>query len=62
MNIEKDIRIRLESIVKPEFVDTWLNASNPAFNGKKPIELIHENNTDPIYRMLYVLESGEPLS
>lgn len=62
IDIEKDIRTRLERLIKTEFVDSWLNSPNPAFDNKKPIDLIHENDTDKLYKMLYILESGEPLS
>jgi hypothetical protein len=59
--IANDIRSRLERLIKPEFVDAWLNSPNASFNGKKPIELIINGDTNSLYRMLYVLESGEPL-
>lgn len=61
-NIENDIRSRLEKlIVEPESIEVWLNSPNKAFNNKKPIDLIREKDTNQLYRMLYVLESGEPL-
>lgn len=61
-NIENDIRVRLERLIKPEFIDSWLNTTNKAFNNKRPIDLILEQNLDPLYKMIYILESGEPLS
>lgn len=61
IDIEKDIRTRLVELIKPEFIEVWLNSPNVAFENKKPIDLINEGHTDPIYRMLYILESGEPL-
>lgn len=61
-NLEKDIRTRLEQLIKPEFIDSWLDTPNLAFGYKRPIDLINENDTDKLYRMLYILESGEPLS
>jgi hypothetical protein len=60
-DIENDIRSRLERLIEPEFIDSWLNSPNTGFKGKKPIELIIDGDTNSIYRMLYVLESGEPL-
>jgi hypothetical protein len=60
--LEKDIRTRLERLIKPEFIDSWLDTPNLAFGYKRPIDLINENDTDKLYRMLYILESGEPLS
>jgi hypothetical protein len=61
-NIENDIRSRLERLIlEPESIEVWLNSPNKAFNNKKPIDLIREKDTNQLYRMLYVLESGEPL-
>lgn len=61
-DIENDIRSRLERLIaKPESIEVWLNSPNKTFNNKKPIELIREKDTNQLYRMLYVLESGEPL-
>lgn len=59
---EDDIRTRLKRLIKPEFIDSWLNTPNLAFGYKRPIDLIQENDTDKLDRMLYILESGEPLS
>lgn len=61
-DLEKDIRTRLEGLIKSEFIDSWLNTPNTAFEDKKPIELIRTKEIDKLYKMLYVLESGEPLS
>lgn len=60
-DIENDIRSRLERLIEPEFIDSWLNSPNSAFGNKKPIDLIINGDTNSIYRMLYVLETGEPL-
>jgi len=60
-DIENDIRSRLERLIEPQFIDSWLNSPNAGFNGKKPIELIIDGDTNQLYRMLYVLETGEPL-
>lgn len=66
-DIENDIKIRyiktrLETLIsEPELIDSWLNSPNSAFGNKKPIELIIDGDTNSIYRMLYVLETGEPL-
>jgi len=61
--IENDIRSRLEKLIEftPENIELWLNSPNAAFQNKKPIDLISEKDTNQLYRMLYVLESGEPL-
>lgn len=62
MNETNDIRIRLERLIKPEFIDSWLHTPNLAFGYKRPIDLIETNDTDKLHKMLYILESGEPLS
>ena len=54
------IRQRLEEVLVVEHVDTWLNAPNPRFDNRKPSELIENGEYEPILRLLYRLESGEP--
>lgn len=61
-DIEDDIRTRLERLIKSEFIDSWLDTPNLALGYKRPIDLINEKDTDKLHRMLYILESGEPLS
>lgn len=61
-HIENDIRTRLERLIKPEFIDSWLNTANKALNNQRPIDLIHKGDTQRLYSMIYALESGEPLS
>jgi hypothetical protein len=56
-----DIITRLERLIKPEFIDPWLNTPNKALDNEKPIDLIHQGDTQRLHKMLYVLESGEPL-
>ena len=62
VTFNNDIRTRLERLIKPEFIDSWLDTPNLAFGYKRPIDLINENDLDKLHKMLYVLESGEPLS
>jgi uncharacterized protein (DUF2384 family) len=62
IDLKNDIRIRLKQLIKPEFIESWLNTPNLAFGYKRPIDLINENDLDKLHNMLYVLESGEPLS
>lgn len=58
---ELSLRIKLEDLFDETKVDTWLHKPNKAFDNKRPIDLIHEGNTGPIYKMIYIWESGEPL-
>jgi uncharacterized protein (DUF2384 family) len=55
-----EFKEKLSSIVKEEYVNDWLQTPNKAFNGKKPIDLVNEGNFDPLFEMLYRLESGIP--
>jgi len=61
-DIEDDIRTRLERLIKSEFIDSWLNTPNQALDNQRPIDLIHKGNIGRLDRMIYLLESGEPLS
>jgi len=53
-----DLKERLKRIVKEEFIDSWLDTPNPAFDNKKPRDMIIENNIQPINKMIYEIESG----
>jgi DNA-binding transcriptional regulator YiaG len=50
----------LAGVMKPEFVGTWLQTSNDAFGGLKPIEVIERGEVDRLWRMIHELESGTP--
>ena len=50
----------LSGVMRQDFVGTWLNAPNDAFDGLKPIEVIERGEIDRIWRMIYQLESGVP--
>ena len=58
---EPELKDRLRRIVQNEFVEAWLDTPNKAFGNKTPRQLIIDQNTLEIERMLYVLETGEPL-
>jgi DNA-binding transcriptional regulator YiaG len=50
----------LAGVMHEEFVGTWLNTPNDAFDGLKPLELIERGEVDRLWRMIYQLESGVP--
>jgi DNA-binding transcriptional regulator YiaG len=50
----------LAGVMREDFVGTWLNAPNDAFDGLKPIEIIERGEVDRVWRMIYQLESGVP--
>lgn len=44
----------------PKQVAEWLQEPNPAFDGSTPLQVIERGETDRLWKMIYVLESGEP--
>lgn len=63
LNAEKFVNFkkRLSSVIKEEHIEDWLQTANKAFKGRKPIDLVNEGNFDPLFEMLYRLESGTPM-
>jgi hypothetical protein len=60
MKTSDELKERLKTIIQEEFINSWLDAPNPAFNNKTPRQMVIEQNTDQIEMMLYRLGSGEP--
>ena len=58
----QQVKDEIVQIIKEEFIEPWLQKPNAAFNNRKPIDLINEDNYQPLYDMIYRLGSGEPLS
>ena len=54
------LQLALARVMKSEFVGTWLQAPNPAFEGFKPIEIIERGEIDRLWRMIHRLEAGLP--
>jgi DNA-binding transcriptional regulator YiaG len=50
----------LARVMKREFIAEWLQVPNDAFGGLKPIEVVERGEIDRLWRMIYVLESGQP--
>ena len=50
----------LARVMRTEFVGQWLQAPNTAFEGLKPIEVVERGEIDRIWRMIYMLEAGQP--
>ena len=50
----------LAGVMREDFVGSWLNVPNDAFDGLKPIEIIERGEVDRVWRMIYQLESGVP--
>jgi uncharacterized protein (DUF2384 family) len=60
MKTTDELKERLKRIVQETFIDSWLDAPNPAFDNKTPRQMVIEQNTNQIEAMLYRLESGIP--
>ena len=56
----KRLQQALANVVQSDYVGDWLQAPNAAFDGLKPLEVIERGETDRIWRMIYLLESGVP--
>lgn len=56
----KRLQEALTTVVKSDYVGQWLQAPNKAFDGLKPLEVIERGETDRIWRMIHLLESGVP--
>jgi len=48
----------LASVMDPEFIGTWVDTPNDAFDGLKPLEVIERGEIDRLWRMIFYLESG----
>jgi uncharacterized protein (DUF2384 family) len=60
MKTTDELKEKLLQIVQEEFIDSWLDSPNPAFDNKTPRQMVLEQNSDQIEEMLYRLESGIP--
>ena len=50
----------LRTVMRQQFIGTWLDTPNPAFDGLKPVEVIERGEIDRIWRMVHEVGSGEP--
>lgn len=51
----------LADLMEPGYIGEWLKAPNPAFDGSTPLQVIERGETDRIWRMIYIAETGEPV-
>lgn len=56
----EDFKKKLSEIIDEQYIDSWLQKPNTAFNNRKPIDLINEDDYRPLYEMIYRVGSGEP--
>ncbi len=51
----------LADIMESGYVGEWLKTPNEAFDGSTPLQVIERGESDRIWRMIYQLQTGEPL-
>lgn len=51
----------LTEIMEPGYVGEWLKTANDAFDGSTPLQVIERGETDRIWRMIFIVETGESL-
>jgi hypothetical protein len=51
----------LTEIMEPDYIGEWLKTPNPAFEGSTPLQVIERGEADRLWRMLYLIETGEPV-
>lgn len=50
----------LEQLVEPSSIGPWFMEPNASFNGSTPAQLVERGEADRIWRMIHLLESGQP--
>ena len=56
----KRLTTALEQLVEAESIGPWLQTPNQAFEGSTPAQLIERGESDRLWRMIHLLESGQP--
>jgi hypothetical protein len=51
----------LADIMESNYVGEWLKVPNEAFDGSSPLQVIERGESDRIWRMIYQLQTGEPI-
>jgi hypothetical protein len=50
----------LEQLVEPGFIGPWFQMPNASFEGSTPAQLVERGESDRLWRMIHLLESGQP--
>jgi len=50
----------LEQLVEPASIGPWFRAPNQRFEGSTPAQLVERGESDRLWRMIHLLESGQP--
>lgn len=56
----KRLTSALEQLVEPESIGPWFLTPNEAFDGSTPAQLVERGEADRLWRMIHLLESGQP--
>jgi len=51
----------LADLMETDYVGEWIKTPNEAFDGSTPLQVIERGEVDRIWRMIYRLETGEPV-
>lgn len=51
----------LAGIMEADYVGEWVKEPNAAFDGSTPLQVIERGESDRLWRMIYQVETGEPL-
>lgn len=51
----------LSDVMEAQDIGAWLKEPNPAFDGSTPLQGIERGEGDRLWRMIYQLQTGEPL-
>ena len=52
------MRLALAKIMQADYIPTWLNAPNPAFDGSTPMQVIERGESDRVWSSIYHMDSG----
>lgn len=56
----EELKQDLAEVIQKEFIDTWLQTPNRAFDNRTPLDLIRSGEALLIRRMIHELRSGQP--
>lgn len=56
MTIEEALR----EVIVESYLEEWMAKPNPRFDNKTPQEMLDDKDYAPLWRMIYVLRSGQP--
>jgi hypothetical protein len=56
-----NLRIALERVMPGSSIAAWMDTPLDAFDGLKPLEVVERGQMDRLWRMVFEIESGQPL-